>query len=229
MSRRLAPGSRLVIASHNLGKLREFAELLAPFGVETVSAGELGLPEPEETGATFAENALLKARAAADAAGLPALADDSGLEVARLGGAPGIYSARWGGPDKDFAGAMRRVRDELLAAGATFGATPVDPGPRANFNATLVIAWPECDGGQHAVFEGKVFGTLQWPPRGAGGFGYDPMFQPDGHTRTFGEMTSEEKHGRGKDGGGLSHRARACAAFIAACVAASDAGPDRNG
>ena len=221
MTRQLKSGDRLVIASHNPGKLREFAELLAPYDISVVSAPELGLPEPEETGATFAENALIKAHAAANVAQLPALADDSGLEVELLAGAPGIHSADWGGPDKDFAGAMRRIHDEVVAKGGSFasGAGDAD-GPRANFNATLAIAWPD---GETAIFEGKVFGTLQWPPRGDAGFGYDPMFQPDGHARTFGEMTAEEKHGRVDEwahsaAGGLSHRARACRAFIAACL-----------
>ncbi len=213
---KLRRGDRLVIASHNPGKIAEFAELLAPYGVEVTSAADLDLPEPEETGTTFQANARLKARAACDATGLPALADDSGLEVEALGGTPGIYSARWGGPNKDFAAAMQRVRDEVEAA---VGWSPA--GRRANFNATLVIAWPD---GSDGAFEGKVFGTLQWPPRGEQGFGYDPMFQPDGTARTFGEMTSEEKHGRFADwpNGGLSHRARACSAFIKACIEGAD-------
>jgi XTP/dITP diphosphohydrolase len=205
--KRLTRGDKLLIASHNQGKLREFAELLRPFGIDTISAAALNLPEPEETGTTFAANALLKAFAASQASGLPALADDSGLEVAALDGAPGIYSARWGGPDKDFQAAMQRVYDEVRAKN---GWTPEGRG--ANFNATLVIAWPEvASAGGHATFEGKVFGTLQWPPRGPEGFGYDPMFQPDGATKTFGEMTSAEKHA-------LSHRARALQQFIAASV-----------
>lgn len=207
MTKSLSRGDRLVIATHNPGKLREFDALLAPFGIDTVSAGELGLPEPEETGTTFAANALLKAFAASQATGLPALADDSGLEVEALDGAPGIYSARWGGPEKDFAAAMQRVHDEVTARNGWAA-----DGRRANFNATLVLAWPELTAaGSHATFEGKVFGTLQWPPRGAGGFGYDPMFQPDGTDRTFGEMSDTEKHG-------LSHRARALALFVAESV-----------
>ena len=217
MTRQLKRGDRLVIASHNPGKLKEFAELLAPFGIETISASELDLPEPEETGATFEANAILKARAAAEGSGLPALADDSGLEVDALDGAPGIFSARWGGPDKDFQAAMQRVHDEVTArAGWTEAAR------RANFNATLALAWPD---GETHCFEGKVFGTLEWPPRGDGGFGYDPMFRPDGRDKTFGEMTPDEKHGHDdkhadeRQPGGLSHRARACHAFVQAAVA----------
>ena len=207
MSRKLGKGDRLVIASHNAGKLREFAELLAPYGVDTVSAADLDLPEPEETGTTFAANALLKAFAASQATGLPALADDSGIEVEALGGEPGIYSARWGGPNKDFAAAMQRIHDEVRAKTGWS-----DDGRRANFNATLVLAWPELSAaGAHATFEGKVFGTLQWPPRGAGGFGYDPMFQPDGADKTFGEMAAAEKHM-------FSHRARALDLFVAASI-----------
>jgi XTP/dITP diphosphohydrolase len=210
--RKLKAGDRLVIASHNPGKLKEFAELLAPFDIETISAGQLDLPEPEETGVTFEENAVLKARAAAEAAGLPALADDSGLEVEALDGAPGIYSARWGGPEKDFDAAMRRVHDEVVARA---GWSEADR--RANFNATLALVWPD---GEAHCFEGKVFGTLEWPPRGAGGFGYDPMFRPDGADKTFGEMTPDEKHGKDDKwgDGGLSHRSRACHAFVQAAV-----------
>lgn len=210
--RKLKAGDRLVIASHNPGKLKEFAELLAPFDIETISAGQLDLPEPEETGVTFEENAVLKARAAAEAAGLPALADDSGLEVEALDGAPGIYSARWGGPEKDFQAAMCRVHDEVQAR-----ADWSEAARRANFNATLALVWPD---GEAHCFEGKVFGTLEWPPRGAGGFGYDPMFRPDGADKTFGEMTPDEKHGKDDKwgDGGLSHRARACHAFVQAAV-----------
>ncbi|HUS97694.1 MAG TPA: non-canonical purine NTP pyrophosphatase [Hyphomicrobiaceae bacterium] len=203
MTSKFRAGDRIVLASHNPGKLREFDELLAPHGIEIVAAHVLGLPEPEETGTTFAENAALKARAAANASGLPALADDSGIEVAALGGAPGVYSADWGGPTKDFGGAMQRIHEEVQAKGL-WG----PDGPIANFNATLALAQPGAQpGGDVTLFEGKVFGRLIWPPRGAHGFGYDPMFQPDGETRTFGEMTSAEKHGdrHGTDGG-LSHR-----------------------
>ncbi|MDJ1158892.1 RdgB/HAM1 family non-canonical purine NTP pyrophosphatase [Chelatococcus sp. SYSU_G07232] len=200
---------RLVIATHNAGKLREMRELLAPFGVEAVSAGELDLPEPEETGTTYAENAALKAHAAARATGLPAFADDSGIAVHALDGAPGIFSARWAGPGRDFGLAMRRVHEELARRGAE---NPADR--RAHFVSALVIAWPD---GHEELFEGRVFGTLVWPPRGDKGFGYDPMFQPDGHERTFGEMTSDEKHGWAQ-GSGLSHRARAFARLAAACL-----------
>lgn len=207
LARTLAKGDRLVIASHNAGKLREFAELLAPYGIDTVSAAALDLPEPEETGTTFAANALLKAFAASQATGLPALADDSGLEVDALGGEPGIYSARWGGPDKNFAAAMQRVHEAVTGKNGWS-----DDGRRANFNATLVLAWPELSAaGSHATFEGKVLGTLHWPPRGEGGFGYDPMFQPDGADKTFGEMAAAEKHA-------FSHRARALDLFVAASV-----------
>lgn len=193
---------KLVVASHNPGKLREMRELLAPYSVEAVSAGELGLPEPDETGTTFAENAALKAHAAAKASGLPAFADDSGLCVDALDGAPGIFSARWGGPDRDFASAMARVERELVLRGALD-----DESRKAHFVSALVVAWPD---GHEELFEGRVFGTLVFPPRGDKGFGYDPIFRPDGHTVTFGEMTAEEKHGQ-QTGDGLSHRARAFA------------------
>ncbi|MFL1875639.1 RdgB/HAM1 family non-canonical purine NTP pyrophosphatase [Hansschlegelia beijingensis] len=200
-----AIGHRLVIATHNAGKLREFRELLAPFGLELVSAGELGLPEPDETGTTYAENAHIKAEAAAAAADLPALADDSGLAVHALWGAPGIFSARWAGPDKDFAAAMQRVEEDLQDRGATAATDR-----RAAFVAALCLAWPS---GEAIAVEGSVSGEIVWPPRGGLGFGYDPIFRPDGHQRTFGEMTADEKHGvtwepSGR-GSGLSHRARA--------------------
>ena len=192
---------RLVIATHNAGKLAEFRELLKPHGVTVLSAGELGLPEPEETGTSFADNARLKAEAAARGAGLPALADDSGLCIDALDGAPGIYSARWAGPDKDFAGAMARIEGLL---GERHAGTPETR--RAHFVAALALVWP--DGRVEAV-EGRVDGTIV-EPRGGRGFGYDPVFLPDGHGRTFGEMSSEEKHGLPADGGrALSHRARA--------------------
>jgi len=196
MTVRTFTDKKLVVASHNKGKLREIADLVAPLGIETVSAGDLGLPEPEETGATFAENAVLKARAAALASGLPALADDSGLAVDVLEGAPGIYSARWAGPTKDFSFAMRRVEDELQARGAT---SPERRG--ASFVCALAIVWPD----DHVeVFEGRVDGTYVWPPRGDKGFGYDPAFLPHGESLTFGEMSAEAKHR-------ISHRARAFA------------------
>jgi XTP/dITP diphosphohydrolase len=192
---------RLVIATHNAGKLVEFRELLKPYGVTVLSAGELDLPEPEETGTTFAANARLKAEAAAKGAGLPALADDSGLCVEALDGAPGIYSARWAGPDKDFSGAMARIEALLAERGAQ-----APEARRAHFIAALTLVWP--DGRVEAV-EGRVDGTIV-APRGRRGFGYDPAFLPDGHDRTFGEMSSEEKHGLPADGGeALSHRARA--------------------
>jgi XTP/dITP diphosphohydrolase len=207
MTRRLDRGTRLVVASHNPGKVREILELVAPYGLGVVSAGELGLSEPEETGSTFAANAELKALAAARGAGLPALADDSGIEVEALGGAPGIYSARWAGPAKDFSVAMRRAADELRARNAWNS----PPGPRANFTAALCLAWP--DGGSQ-VFEGKVYGHLVWPPRGAKGFGYDPMFVPEGHALTFGEMEPDAKHA-------ISHRARAFQHFASACLSSA--------
>lgn len=207
--RRLA-GEKLVVASHNPGKLREIRELLEPFGIETVSAGELGLPEPEETGVTFAENAAIKAHAAARAARLPALADDSGFCIAGLDGAPGVLSARWAGPDKDFGRAMRNAEEMLQAKGA---GSP--EGRRSWFVAALCLAWP--DGHEEAV-EGRVDGTFVWPPRGHQGFGYDPVFLPDGHDRTFGEMSASEKHGwKPGEAEGLSHRARAFARLVGRC------------
>jgi XTP/dITP diphosphohydrolase len=191
---------RIVVATHNAGKLREIQELLSPYQVEAIGAPALGLNEPEETGLTFRDNAVLKAQAAARASGEAALADDSGLCVAALGGAPGIYSARWAGEAKDFAPAMARIKKELLSAAA--------PRPwRAHFISALALARPD-DGLE--VFEGRVDGELVFPPRGVKGFGYDPIFKPDGHSRTFGEMNSEEKHGLPSDGSlALSHRARA--------------------
>ena len=201
VEKRARLSGRLVVATHNPGKLREIRELMRPHGVEAVSAAELNLDEPEETGATFRANAALKAEAAARASGIVALADDSGLCVAALGGAPGIYSARWaGGGGKDFSGAMARVERELEALGAP-------PPWRASFVSVLALAWPE---GALETFEGRVDGTLVFPPRGTAGFGYDPIFRPDGHDRTFGEMSAEEKHGIPADGSlALSHRARA--------------------
>jgi XTP/dITP diphosphohydrolase len=201
---RLASGDRLVLATHNPGKVREFEALVRPHGVELVPAAALGLPEPEETGDTFAANARLKARAAADASGLPALADDSGLAVRALGGAPGVHSARWAGPGRDFADAMRRVV-EGVACGDR----------RAAFVAVLCLAWP--GGGPERLYEGRVEGLIAPGPRGAGGFGYDPIFLPEGETRTFGEMTRAEK-------ARLSHRARAFAAFAAAELGAANPG-----
>jgi len=198
MARRLERGGRLVLASHNAGKLAEFSDLLARFGVPLVSAGALGLPEPEETAADFIGNARLKARAATAASGLPALADDSGFCVAALGGAPGVLSARWAGPEKNFLAAMQRVQ---RACGA-------NPDRRAWFVCALCLAWP---GGETASFLGRVEGRLVWPPRGELGFGYDPMFAPHGRTASYGEMAPEEKHA-------TSHRARAMAQLAAACL-----------
>ena len=200
MPRHISPGERLVIASHNPGKVEEIEALLAPYGVAVVSAGALGLPEPEETGATFEENAALKARAAMEASGLPALADDSGLVVPALAGAPGIYSARWAGPGKDFRVAMERVQRELDES-----KSPWDR--RAQFVAVLALAWPD---GEVALFRGEVQGQLTWPPRGERGFGYDPIFVPDGYRMTFGEMDPAYKHQ-------ISHRARAFAELVRAC------------
>jgi XTP/dITP diphosphohydrolase len=202
----------LVIATHNAGKLAELRELLAPYGIKAASAGELGLPEPEETGATFRDNARIKATAAAMAAQQTAFADDSGLAVDALGGAPGIHSARWAGPPKDFAAAMRRIEDELAARGAVRAQDR-----KAQFVCALCVAWPD---GHLEEFEGRIDGTLLWPPRGTAGFGYDPIFLPDGHGRTFGEMTSEEKHGLPPLGCGLSHRARAFRQLAEACLGA---------
>lgn len=198
MARRLAAG-KLIVASHNQGKVREIRDLLAPFGMEVVSAGDLDLPEPEETEDSFIGNAALKALAAAKAANLPALSDDSGLAVDALDGAPGICSARWAGPSKDFAKAMETVHDKMGDAGDRTG----------HFICAMCLAWPD---GHTETFEGRVTGTLVWPPRGSNGFGYDPMFQPEGHAITFGEMDPAGKHA-------MSHRARAFAALVDACLA----------
>jgi XTP/dITP diphosphohydrolase len=206
--RRIA--GRLVIATHNAGKLDEMRELLAPYGIATISVGELGLVEPEETGTTFCENARIKAAAASAAAQSPAFADDSGLAVDALGGAPGIHSARWAGPDKNFRRAMERIDLLLREQGAS---SPHQR--RAHFVSALCVAWPD---GHTEEFEARVDGTLVFPPRGEHGFGYDPMFLPDGHARTFGEMTSEEKHGLPPRGLGLSHRARAFLQLAEACL-----------
>ena len=201
---------KLVIATHNPGKLAEMRELLTPHGVEAVSAGELGLGEPEETGDTFVANAKIKAVAAAEAAQLPAFADDSGLVVDALDGAPGIFSARWAGPNKDFGAAMTRIERLLQERGATL------PAQRsAHFVSALCVAWPD---GHIEQVEARADGTLVWPPRGSAGFGYDPMFMPDGHVRTFGEMTSLEKHGLPPLGLGLSHRARAFVKLAEICL-----------
>ena len=200
----------VVIATHNPGKLREMRELLTPYGIDVQSAGELGLAEPDETGATFAANARIKAQAAAKATGKAAFADDSGLVVDALGGEPGIYSARWAGPDKDFDAAMMRINTLLNERGAK---TPEQR--RCHFVAALCLAWPD---GHLEEFEGRVDGVVAWPPRGDKGFGYDPLFRPDGFDITFGEMGADEKHGLPPKGKGLSHRARAFVKLAAACL-----------
>jgi XTP/dITP diphosphohydrolase len=200
MSRKFT-GGRLVVASHNTGKVREIRELLAPYAADVISAGDLGLPEPEETGTTFRENAELKARAAAIAAKAPALADDSGFAVDALDGAPGLYSARWAGPNKDFAFAMRRVEEELQGK----------PNRRGHFICALSLAWPD---GHCETFEGAVHGHVTFPARGAKGFGYDPIFIADGYNITFAEMEPDAKHA-------ISHRAQAFRQLVDACFAQS--------
>jgi XTP/dITP diphosphohydrolase len=202
---------RLVIATHNPGKLAEMRELLAIYGVDAISAGELKLAEPEETGDTFRANARIKAETAAQASKLPAFADDSGLAVDALDGQPGIHSARWAGPDKDFRVAMNKVQSLLVERGARSAERR-----RGHFVSALCVAWPD---GHVEEFEATVDGTVVWPPRGNLGFGYDPLFLPDGQTRTFGEMSSEEKHGLPPHGHGLSHRARAFLKLAEACLA----------
>jgi XTP/dITP diphosphohydrolase len=199
-------GNRLVVASHNPGKVREINDLIRPLGIEAVSAGELGLPEPEETADSFVGNAELKALAAATASGMPALADDSGLAVDALGGDPGIYSARWAGPEKDFAMAMAKVNDAILAIEARTG---VPQTRRARFVCALCLAWPD---GHVETVEGEVVGDLVWPPRGEGGFGYDPIFAPAGHDQTFGEVDQDWKHS-------VSHRADAFDKLLATVLA----------
>jgi XTP/dITP diphosphohydrolase len=203
VARRFA-GGRLVIASHNAGKVEEITALLRPFGVTIVSAAALGFPEPEETGSSFEENAALKAVAAACGSGLPALADDSGLVVPALGGDPGIYSARWAGATRDFAQAMRRVEEKLAGRADR----------RAFFVAVLALAWPD---GHVESFRGEAHGSLVWPPRGTRGFGYDPVFLPEGATLTFGEMEPDRKHR-------ISHRAEAFGMLVAACFGAPGEG-----
>lgn len=200
MSHRQLTAPKLVVASHNPGKVREIAELVAAAGIEVVSAAELGLDEPEETGTTFIANAELKALAAARVSGLPSLADDSGLAVHALGGAPGIYSARWAGPEKDFPAAMKQVEDRLASSGSQDRS--------AHFACALCLAWPD---GHTETFEGQVHGTLVWPPRGDRGFGYDPVFLADGETETFGEMDQACKHA-------MSHRANAFKLLLKACL-----------
>ncbi|UXN71348.1 non-canonical purine NTP pyrophosphatase [Devosia neptuniae] len=203
---RLRDGDRLVLASHNKGKLVEFQELFEPFGLEIISAAELDLPEPEETGTTFAENARIKAHAAAQASGMLALSDDSGLCVDALGGDPGVYTADWAGVPRNFEHAMKRVEDALQAANAT------SPNQRRGyFNATLCLAHPD---GRDELFVGRCDGTLVWPPRGERGHGYDPVFMPDGYDITFGQMAAEAKHSWAPGQQGLSHRARAFSKFV---------------
>ncbi len=197
MRRKLARGEKLVLASHNPGKLREIEALLRPLGIDVVSAGALGLPEPDEDAPDFAGNAAIKALAAATATGLPALSDDSGFCVAALGGDPGVFSARWAGPAKDFAAAMAQVNDKIGAS----------PDRRAWFVAALCLAWPD---GHTQTFIGRIDGATVWPPRGAHGFGYDPMFVPAGGAQTFGEMDQDAKHA-------ISHRARAFTQMMASC------------
>ena len=212
MSRQLT--GPVVIATHNPGKLHELRDLLAPFGVEAQSAGELGLPEPEETGKTFAQNARIKAMVAAKASRRPAFADDTGLVVDTLRGEPGIHSARWAGPNKDFRAAMNRIQTLLVERGAKTSAQR-----RAHFIAALCLAWPD---GHVEEFEGRADGIAVWPPRGDKGFGYDPLFRPDGFDRTFGEMTPQEKHDLPPKGQGLSHRARAFIKLAQACLRGSN-------
>jgi len=208
MHRRIT--GKLVIATHNPGKLVEMRELLAPYGIEAVSAGELGLGEPDETGDTFQANARIKAIAAAHAANLPAFADDSGLAVDALDGAPGIYSARWAGASKDFTAAMTQIERLLQERAAT-----TSEQRSAHFVSALCVAWPD---GHLEEVEATAEGTLVWPPRGTAGFGYDPAFLPDGHTRTFGEMGAVEKHGLPPLGKALSHRARAFIQLAEICL-----------
>ncbi|WP_210497393.1 RdgB/HAM1 family non-canonical purine NTP pyrophosphatase [Microvirga antarctica] len=204
---------KVVIATHNAGKLREMRDLLAPYGITAVSAGELGLPVPDETGHMFAANAAIKAHAAAKATGLPAISDDSGLCVEALDGAPGLFTADWAGPTKDFPAAMGRVEQELQKR-----SDGMEPNRRAHFVSALVVAWPD---GHEDLFEGRVHGKVVWPPRGEKGFGYDPMFQPDGFEQTFGQLTAEEKHGIVWTDGvakALSHRARAFLRLAEGCL-----------
>ena len=210
MHRRIT--GRLVIATHNAGKLKEMRELLEPFNVAAVAAGTLGLPEPDETGSSFRANARIKADAAAQASGLAAFADDSGLVVDALDGAPGIHSARWAGENRDFRQAMEKVEGMLRERDA------FDPASRrAHFVSALCVSWPD---GHREEFEATVDGSLVWPPRGDKGFGYDPIFLPEGEALTFGEMSSEDKHGLPPRGRGLSHRARAFLKLAEACLGA---------
>jgi XTP/dITP diphosphohydrolase len=205
--RGLKRGDRLVVASHNPGKVWEINQLIAPFGLDAVSAGDIGLEVPEETEPTFGDNARLKALHAAKGSGLPALADDSGIEIDALGGAPGVHTADWAGPNRDFGIAMQRVHDELVTRMGWRG----EP-TRANFVSVLCLAWPE---GRTDVFQGKVHGHVVWPPRGTNGFGYDPIFIADGQTQTFGEMEPAKKYA-------ISHRTRAFDAFKETCLDGTD-------
>ena len=207
----LYPGDKIVIASHNTGKIQEISALLAPFNIETTSSRDLDLPVPEETGSTFIENAVIKACAAQAATGLPSLADDSGLEVEGLDGAPGVYCADWSGPKRDFASAMRRVREELVNRGRWLYEKPA-----ANFISTIVISWVD---GTLKSYEGKTYGCLVWPPRGDLGYGYDPIFQPDGYNKTFAEMhPAENIELKTECKAVLSHRSRALELFINECI-----------
>ena len=214
MAVRKLSGIDLVVATHNAGKVREISELIAPFGLTAKSAGELGLAEPEETGTTFEENAYIKAHAAAVATGLPSLADDSGLCIAALGGAPGVYTADWAEQadgSRDFAKAMQKVEDKLIECGAD-----ISEKRGAMFIATLCLCWPD---GHAEYFRGEVHGQLIWPPTGTQGFGYDPVFLPKGETRTFGQISADEKHGHTPGGDEpLSHRSRAFAKFAKDCL-----------
>lgn len=206
----------IVVASHNAGKIAEIADLIGPFGFSAKSAAELNFAEPDETGTTFEENAAIKALASARASGMPALSDDSGLVVDALDGAPGVYTANWAEREdgsRDFAMAMEKVEKALAERGAT---TPAQRSGR--FVSVLCLAWPD---GHTEMFRGEVEGTIVWPPRGTKGFGYDPVFQPEGFDTTFGEMTSEQKHGwKPGDAEALSHRARAFKLFVETCLEA---------
>lgn len=209
---------RVVIATHNQGKLKEMKALLAPFGIEAVSAGELNLPEPVEDGFMFSQNAAIKAKAASLSSGLPALADDSGLCIDALDGAPGLFSANWAGNPRDFQKAMKLVKDELEKRNITLSSNPQGEKTKAHFISALVLYWPD---GHEELFEGRVFGDIIWPPRGNAGFGYDPLFLPEGSKKTFGEISTEEKHSiQWKEGNitALSHRARAFIALSQSCL-----------
>lgn len=206
----------IVVASHNAGKIAEIADLIGPFGFSARSAAELKFEEPDETGTTFEENAAIKALASAKASGLPALSDDSGLVIDALGGAPGVYTANWAeraDGSRDFAMAMEKVEKALTEKGAVAEAQRT-----ARFVSVLCLAWPD---GHTEIFRGEVDGHVVWPPRGTSGFGYDPIFRPDGHETTFGEMTAQEKHGwKPGDAAALSHRARAFKLFVETCLEA---------